>query len=144
TPSSSTTWCATSRTVSTRSPGRSSSTTATSRVTARSPARTPAPTARRRREDARRACPATVTSAATRLVCLLGNPVAHSLSPQIHAAAFAACGIDAVYVACAVTAVPAAVTGLDALGALGANVTVPHKRAVWELVPRRTDEAELI
>jgi shikimate dehydrogenase len=77
-------------------------------------------------------------------VCLLGNPVGHSMSPQLHTAAFAACGIDAVYVACAVTDVPAAVAGLDALGALGANITVPHKRSVWELVERRTDEAQRI
>jgi hypothetical protein len=39
------------------------------------------------------------TTAATRLVVLLGHPVAHSLSPQLHSAAFAAAGIDAVYVA---------------------------------------------
>jgi shikimate dehydrogenase len=85
-----------------------------------------------------------VTTAATALVCLLGDPVAHSMSPQLHTAAFAASGIDAVYVACAVRDAPAAVDGLDALGALGANVTVPHKRAVWEHVPRRTPEAERI
>ena len=66
------------------------------------------------------------------------------MSPLLHTAAFAACGIDAVYVACEVTDVRAAVAGLDALGALGANVTVPHKRAVWELVERRTDEANHI
>jgi shikimate dehydrogenase len=103
--------------------------------------RRPAPTAMRRhdlvgRED--------VTTARTGLVCLLGNPVAHSMSPQLHTAAFTACGIDAVYVACAVIDVRAAVSGLDALGALGANVTVPHKRAVWELVERRTEEARRI
>lgn len=85
-----------------------------------------------------------MTTAATQLVCLLGNPISHSLSPHLHSAAFAACGIDAVYVACAVTDVPAAVGGLRALGAIGANVTVPHKRAVWEVVTRRTDEAALI
>jgi shikimate dehydrogenase len=85
-----------------------------------------------------------VTTARTALVCLLGNPVGHSMSPQLHTAAFAACGIDAVYVACAVTDVRAAVAGLGALGALGANVTLPHKRTVWELVERRTDEAQRI
>jgi shikimate dehydrogenase len=85
-----------------------------------------------------------VTTAATALICLLGDPVAHSRSPQIHSAAFAARGIDAVYVACRVTDAPAAVDGLHALGALGANVTVPHKRAVWEHVTHRTPEAELI
>ncbi len=85
-----------------------------------------------------------MTTAATGLVCLLGDPVAHSLSPQLHTAAFAACGIDAVYVACAVRDPAGAVDGLDVLGALGANITVPHKRAVWEHVTRRTEEAELI
>lgn len=85
-----------------------------------------------------------MTTSGTALVCLLGDPVAHSVSPQIHSAAFAACGLDAVYVACRVTDVSAAVAGLDALGALGANVTVPHKRAVWDLVERRTEEAKLI
>lgn len=85
-----------------------------------------------------------MTTAATALVCLLGDPVAHSMSPQLHTAAFAACDIDAVYVACAVRDVAVAVDGLDALGALGANITVPHKRAVWEHVDRRTSEAERI
>jgi shikimate dehydrogenase len=85
-----------------------------------------------------------MTTAATALVCLLGDPVAHSMSPQLHTAAFAACGIDAVYVACAVRHAGAAVDGLDVLGALGANITVPHKRAVWEHVRRRTSEAERI
>lgn len=88
--------------------------------------------------------PAHVTTAATALVCLLGDPVAHSRSPRLHTAAFAACGIDAVYVACAVRDVAAAVDGLGVLGALGANVTVPHKRAVWAHVLRRTDEAQVV
>lgn len=85
-----------------------------------------------------------MTTAATALVCLLGDPVAHSLSPQIHTAAFAAAGVDAVYVACRVDDPAAAVDGLMALGALGANITVPHKRTVWTRVPHRTAEAELI
>lgn len=83
-------------------------------------------------------------TAATRLVALLGHPVAHSLSPQLHNAAFAAVGFDAVYVALDVApgAVGAAVAGVRALGLLGANVTVPHKREVFLAVPRRTPAAE--
>ena len=70
-----------------------------------------------------------------RLFCLLGDPVAHSLSPKIHARAFALLGVDAVYAPCRVAAaeLPQAVLGLRALGAMGFNVTVPHKGAVATL-----------
>jgi shikimate dehydrogenase len=76
-----------------------------------------------------------LTSGATRLVGLLGNPVSHSLSPRIQNAAFAARGLDWAYVALAVTEddLEAAVRGLVALGFAGANVTAPHKRAVVSL-----------
>ena len=76
-------------------------------------------------------------------MALLGHPVAHSISPQIHNAAFAAVGIDAVYVALDVlpAQVDAAVAGFSALGLLGANVTVPHKQAVFAAVVRRAPAA---
>jgi shikimate dehydrogenase len=88
----------------------------------------------------------TSLTAATRLVCLLGHPVGHSVSPQIHNAAFAAAGIDAAYLACDVaeSQLAAAVAGLRGLGALGANITVPHKRAVLDLVDELTDEARAV
>jgi shikimate dehydrogenase len=71
-------------------------------------------------------------TAETRIVTLIGQPVAHSHSPQIHNTAFRTQGIDAVYVATPVPAraVEAAVEGVRALSFLGANVTVPHKQAV--------------
>ena len=74
-------------------------------------------------------------TATTRLVALLGHPVAHSLSPRMQNAAFAARALDWAYVACDVelAALPAAVAGLRALGFAGANVTIPHKGAVAEL-----------
>lgn len=77
-------------------------------------------------------------------MALLGHPVAHSVSPQIHNAAFAAAGIDAVYVAMDVVPqrISQAVAAVEAMGLLGANITVPHKRAVFLAVPRRTDAAE--
>lgn len=85
-------------------------------------------------------------TAATRPVVLLGWPVAHSLSPVIHNAAFREQGLDLVYLAlpCPPDALDAVVRGLGATGAVGANVTVPHKRAVAPLCDRLTDEAELI
>ena len=78
--------------------------------------------------------------ATTRLVALLGQPVAESLSPRMQNAAFAARGLDWAYVACEVSPprLEAAVRGLVALGFAGANVTIPHKRAVAELC----DEAD--
>ena len=70
-------------------------------------------------------------TAATRLGAVLGWPVAHSKSPALHNAAFAAVGIDAVFVALAVppAEVATVIRGLAACGALGASVTVPHKEA---------------
>ena len=72
---------------------------------------------------------------ATRLVALLGHPVAHSLSPRMQNAAFAARGLDWAYVALDVepARLQAAMGGVVALGFAGANVTAPHKLAVAEL-----------
>lgn len=86
----------------------------------------------------------TPPGAHTRVVALLGHPVAHSASPALHNAAFAATGFDAVYVALDVAPerLAAAVAGVEALGLLGANVTVPHKEAVYRLVERRTAAAQ--
>jgi shikimate dehydrogenase len=74
-------------------------------------------------------------SGRTRLVALLGHPVADSLSPRMQNAAFAARGLDWAYVACDVSpdAVEAAVRGLAAAGFVGANVTMPHKEAAATL-----------
>jgi shikimate dehydrogenase len=75
-------------------------------------------------------------TAATRLVALIGHPVAHSLSPRMQNAAFAARGLDWAYVALDVPPdrLGEAVRGLVALGFAGANVTTPHKLAVAALV----------
>jgi len=81
-----------------------------------------------------------VIGGSTRLVALLGQPVAGSLSPRIQNAAFAARALDWAYLACEVApeGLAAAVGGLVALGFEGANVTAPHKEAAAELC----DEAE--
>jgi shikimate dehydrogenase len=76
----------------------------------------------------------------TRLVALLGQPVAHSLSPRMQNAAFAARGLDWAYVACEVAPdrLETAIRGLAALRFAGANVTIPHKEAAAALA----DEAD--
>ena len=70
------------------------------------------------------------------IVALLGHPVAHSLSPRMQNAAFAARALDWSYVTLDVEPerLEEAVRGLDALGFAGANVTAPHKAAVARLV----------
>jgi shikimate dehydrogenase len=76
----------------------------------------------------------------TRVVALIGDPVAHSLSPRMQNAAFAARALDFAYVALPVARedVGDAVRGLAALRFAGANVTAPHKLEVARLV--ETDE----
>jgi shikimate dehydrogenase len=80
---------------------------------------------------------------ATRVAGVIGWPVAHSLSPAIHNAAYDALGLDWVYVALPVPpgAMPAAVGGLAAMGFAGANVTMPHKDTAAAAVDRLTDDA---
>jgi shikimate dehydrogenase len=77
-----------------------------------------------------------MTTAATRLLGVLGWPVAHSRSPAIHSAAIEALGVDAAYLAFPVRpeALPDAMAGLKALGALGMNLTLPHKVRVMPLL----------
>jgi shikimate dehydrogenase len=72
----------------------------------------------------------------TRLVGLLGWPVKHSLSPVMQNAAFAAAGLDWLYVPLPTPPerLEAALAGLSALGFMGANVTAPHKMAVARLL----------
>jgi shikimate dehydrogenase len=84
-------------------------------------------------------------TAATRVVAVIGDPVAHSRSPAMHNAAFAATGLDWVYVAFPVTRGDggAAVRAVTTLGLAGLNVTMPHKAdaaaACDDLTPEAAD-----
>lgn len=73
-----------------------------------------------------------------RLAALIGSPVAHSLSPVIHRAAFDAADVDWSYVAFDVAEGRAgdALAAMRVLGIAGLSVTMPHKRAVAEAVDR--------
>jgi shikimate dehydrogenase len=66
----------------------------------------------------------------TQLFGIIGNPVAHSLSPAMHNAAFAALGINSVYVPLRPIDLAEGFRGLRALGFIGVSVTVPYKVAI--------------
>lgn len=71
-----------------------------------------------------------------RLAGVIGWPVGHSRSPQLHGHWLARYRIDGAYVPMAVPPerLEAALRGLAALGFRGCNVTVPHKEAAMALV----------
>ena len=83
-------------------------------------------------------------SGKTRVVCIIGNPIRHSLSPIMQNAAFAAGFLDYIYVPFAVSPenLEQAVTGLKALGVCGFNVTIPHKTAIIPFLDRLDESAE--
>jgi len=68
----------------------------------------------------------------TKCVCLIGCPVAHSISPQIHNHAFRTLGLPYVYIPLNVPPkdLHSAIYTLRA-GMAGANVTIPHKEAAF-------------
>jgi len=72
--------------------------------------------------------------AATAVFGILGRPVRHSLSPAMHNAAFAARGLNAVYVAFEVRDLPRAVEGLRGLRISGVSVTIPFKEEIMPLL----------
>jgi shikimate dehydrogenase len=71
---------------------------------------------------------------ASRFVGVLGWPLEVTLSPLMHNVAFRRLGLDWIYLRWPVRPddLGAAVRGLRALGAEGANVTMPHKQSIVE------------
>ncbi len=76
---------------------------------------------------------------------VVGNPVAHSLSPRIHAEFARQTGQALSYQAIEIPtdAFAAGIAGLQQQGFNGVNVTVPFKREAWELCDRLTPRAEI-
>lgn len=77
---------------------------------------------------------------------MTGFPVAHSLSPQMHEAAYAELGIDASYQRLPIPPelFEQTVRALPASGFRGINVTIPHKHAAAEIADRRSEAVEAI
>lgn len=81
----------------------------------------------------------------TNRYAVLGNPVAHSRSPAIHAAFAMQTGQSLVYerLECALDGFAAAARSFAASGARGCNVTVPFKFEALALAAQATDRARL-
>jgi shikimate dehydrogenase len=82
----------------------------------------------------------------TSLTGLLGYPVKHSKSPQIHNTAFEALHLDHVYLAFEVQdgSLKEAVDALKVLDAVGFNLTMPHKNKVVEFLDEVSEDARII
>ncbi|MEC7868187.1 MAG: shikimate dehydrogenase [Candidatus Poribacteria bacterium] len=82
----------------------------------------------------------------TRIVGVIGDPVQHSRSPQMHNAAIVERKLDYVYVPFHVRSgeLQEAIEGFKALNVLGVNVTIPHKQTVMSILDDVSHEATLI
>jgi shikimate dehydrogenase len=68
----------------------------------------------------------------TKIFGIIGNPVRHSLSPEMHNAAFRERGLNCVYVPLPTSDIADGAAGLKALGFSGVSVTIPYKQ---EIIP---------
>ncbi|MRH87351.1 shikimate dehydrogenase [Nocardia sp. SYP-A9097] len=80
-----------------------------------------------------------------RKAAVLGSPISHSRSPQLHLAAYRALGLDWTYerIECDAEQLPGLVDGLGPEW-VGLSVTMPGKVAALEYATERTDRAELV
>lgn len=80
-----------------------------------------------------------------RKAAVLGKPIAHSRSPQLHMAAYRALGLDWTYerVECAAEELPGLVDGLGPEW-VGLSVTMPGKEAALAYADERTERAVLV
>ena len=81
----------------------------------------------------------------TGLLCLLGSPVAHSVSPEMHNEACNQLGLDYTYLAFDVPEekMPQAVEGLRTMGARGWNITMPGKNIMCKLADKVSPASEI-
>ncbi len=81
-----------------------------------------------------------------KLYGVIGNPIAHSMSPDIHNAALKDLGLDGHYHAFKVeeNSLEDAVKGIRALGVQGINVTVPHKVSIMDHLDHIDESAKVL
>lgn len=84
--------------------------------------------------------------AKTKLFCVIGDPIEHSLSPAMHNAVFKKLGLNCAYAAfrLAPKNLGSAVKGMKVMNFGGANVTIPHKVDVINFLDELSEEARII
>jgi shikimate dehydrogenase len=82
----------------------------------------------------------------TKLLGLIGNPIEHTISPQLHNTLSTMLGIDMVYIPFKVgkDSLEDAVKGFKACNLLGFNVTIPFKEEIIKYVDECTSEVKLM
>jgi shikimate dehydrogenase len=87
-----------------------------------------------------------VITGTTKILGVIGHPIAHSLSPIIHNAAIDHLGLDYQYLAFPVAPVDlaTALDGFAAIGLVGCSVTIPHKQAIMPLLAEITPLAKAV
>jgi len=78
---------------------------------------------------------------ATKLIGIIGYPVGHSLSPNIHNRAFEMLNLDFIYLKFPVPDVKDFFENAREIGVTGFSVTIPHKTAVIPFLDELTPEA---
>lgn len=81
-----------------------------------------------------------------KLYGVIGNPIYHSMSPDIHNASLKDFGLDGHYHAFKVEEndLEDAVKGIRALGVQGINVTVPHKVSIMDYLDHIDESAKVL
>ena len=80
----------------------------------------------------------------TQVYAVVGRPIAHSISPAMHNAAFAAEGIDAVYIPCEASDIDDFFALAAALPIAGASVTAPFKLDAYERSEAMDDDVKQV
>jgi len=80
------------------------------------------------------------------LAGVIGSPVSHSRSPQLHRHWLATYGLKGHYIPLEINSsdLEAVISMMPKMGFVGANVTIPYKEKVMELADHITDRATLI
>ncbi|MFW9945716.1 MAG: shikimate dehydrogenase [Candidatus Odinarchaeota archaeon] len=85
-------------------------------------------------------------TARTKILCVIGHPIEHSMSPIMHNAAIQDLGLDYLYIAFDIppNKLKEAIKGLKTLNIRGINVTLPYKEKVMKFIDKVDQTAQKI